>query len=100
MYQIDFGKPAAVHFIGIGGISMSGLAEVLLQEGFRVSGSDAHENEQTRHLEARGAKVFYGQREENLAEDIDLVVYTAAIHQDNPEYQKAMEKGVDRKSVV
>ena len=45
MYQIDFKKPIAIHFIGIGGISMSGLAEILMREGFRVSGSDAHESE-------------------------------------------------------
>ena len=43
MYQIDFGKPEHVHFIGIGGISMSGLAEILLEEGFTVTGSDSHE---------------------------------------------------------
>ena len=47
MYQIDFKKPIAIHFIGIGGISMSGLAEILMQEGFRISGSDAHESELT-----------------------------------------------------
>ena len=85
MYQIDFAKPLAVHFIGIGGISMSGLAKVLLQEGFQVSGSDALENGQTRHLADCGAKVFYGQRAGNIGEGVGLVVYTAAIHPDNPE---------------
>ena len=49
MYQIDFDKPEHIHFIGIGGISMSGLAEILLDAGFTVSGSDAHETELTRH---------------------------------------------------
>ena len=52
MYQIDFDKPEHIHFIGIGGISMSGLAEILLDAGFTVSGSDAHETELTRHLTA------------------------------------------------
>ena len=47
MYQIDFNKPEHIHFIGIGGISMSGLAEILLERGFTVSGSDAHESELT-----------------------------------------------------
>ena len=49
MYQIDFNKPEHVHFIGIGGISMSGLAEILMDEGFTVSGSDAHKSELTEH---------------------------------------------------
>ena len=51
MYKINFGEPIHVHFIGIGGISMSGLAEVLLKEGFAVSGSDAKESALTDHLE-------------------------------------------------
>jgi len=58
MYQIDFQKPQAVHFIGIGGISMSGLAEILLEEGFQVSGSDAQKSPLTEHLEQKGAKIF------------------------------------------
>lgn len=94
MYQIDFNKPEAIHFIGIGGISMSGLAEILLDEGFTVTGSDAHESDLTRHLEAKGARVAYGQRAENITDDIDVVVYTAAVHPDNPEFIRAREKGL------
>ena len=52
MYQIDFNKPEHIHFIGVGGISMSGLAEILLERGFTVSGSDAHESELTDKLTA------------------------------------------------
>ena len=52
MYQIDFNKPLHIHFIGIGGISMSGLAEILLKEGFPISGSDSRKSELTAHLEA------------------------------------------------
>lgn len=52
MYHIDFERPCHVHFIGIGGISMSGLAEILLERGFTVSGSDARESELTKKLEA------------------------------------------------
>ena len=55
MYQIDFHKPLNIHFIGIGGISMSGLAEILLEEGFTVSGSDSKESPLTKMLESKGA---------------------------------------------
>lgn len=92
MYQIDFHKPEAIHFIGIGGISMSGLAEILIDEGFTVTGSDSHESELTRHLEAKGAKIAYGQRAENITGGIDVIVYTAAVHPDNPEFAAAVEK--------
>lgn len=91
MYQIDFQKPLAVHFIGIGGISMSGLAEVLLEEGFSISGSDAKESPLTRTLEEKGAKIFYGQRASNITDSVQAVVYTAAIHPDNPEFKRAKE---------
>lgn len=94
MYTIDFHKPIHVHFIGIGGISMSGLAEILLEEGFNISGSDAKESDLTRQLASRGAMIFYGQRAENIIDGIDLVVYTAAIHPDNPEFACAVQKGI------
>ena len=89
MYQIDFNHPIHVYFVGIGGISMSGLAEILLSRGFRVSGSDRSPSPITERLEQRGVTVFYGQKEENITPDIDLVVFTAAIHPDNPEYVAA-----------
>lgn len=97
MYQIDFQEPGHVHFIGIGGISMSGLAEILMEEGFAVSGSDSHKSELTEHLEEKGARVFYGQQASNIrdaGEKIDVAVYTAAVHQDNPEYRAAREAGI------
>ncbi len=94
MYQIDFQNPIAVHFIGIGGISMSGLAEVLLAKGFKVSGSDASPSALTDHLEDDGAVIFRGQRASNIGDDVDVVVYTAAIHPDNPEYQEAVRRGL------
>lgn len=94
MYNINFNKPIHVHFIGIGGISMSGLAEILLREGFTISGSDAKESPLTRHLEGLGAQIFYGQRASNIIDGIELVVYTAAIHPDNPEFACAKEKGI------
>ena len=89
MYKINFNKPLHVHFIGIGGISMSGLAEILLKEHFTISGSDAKESALTKHLENMGATVFYPQKASNIIDGIDVVVYTAAIHDDNPEYAEA-----------
>lgn len=94
MYQIDFQKPLHIHFIGIGGISMSGLAEILMGEGFTVSGSDAKESPLTKSLEEKGAKIFYGQRASNIMDTTEAVVYTAAIHPDNPEFAKAKEKNL------
>ena len=94
MYQIDFQKPIAVHFIGIGGISMSGLAEVLLSRGFRVSGSDSVVSPLTEHLQQDGAVVYEGQRASNITDDIDVVVYTAAVHEDNPEFAEAVRRGI------
>ena len=61
MYKINFEKPIHIHFIGIGGISMSGLAEILLEEGFTVSGSDSKESPLTKKLESEGAIIHYGQ---------------------------------------
>ena len=94
MYQIDFKKPQNVHFIGIGGISMSGLAEILFDEGFQVSGSDMNKSALTEALEEKGIRVDYGQRASNIRDDVDVVVYTAAIHPDNPEFKAAKEKGI------
>ena len=92
MYKINFETPIHVHFIGIGGISMSGLAEILLKEGFTISGSDNKESALTDHLEQMGAKVFYGQKASNIIPGIDVVVYTAAIHPDNEEYAEAVRQ--------
>ena len=94
MYKIDFQTPVHIHFIGIGGISMSGLAEILLEKHFTISGSDAKETALTRRLAHAGANVSYGQSAENITDDIDLVVYTAAIREDNPEWQRAKEAGI------
>ena len=98
MYKIDFKKPIHIHFIGIGGISMSGLAEILLEEGFTISGSDAKKSPLTESLEAKGAIISYGQNASNITDDIDLVVYTAAIHKDNPELIEAVSRRLPRLS--
>ncbi|WP_313130322.1 UDP-N-acetylmuramate--L-alanine ligase [Anaerocolumna sp.] len=94
MYQIDFSKPKNVHFIGIGGISMSGLAELLHTMGFRVSGSDSKMSKITNHLESIGINIIYGQRSSNITPDINFVVYTSAVKEDNPEYQAVIQEGI------
>ncbi|MBS7304012.1 MAG: UDP-N-acetylmuramate--L-alanine ligase [Lachnospiraceae bacterium] len=94
MYQIDFNNPVSAYFIGIGGISMSGLAEILLSRGFTVSGSDRTRSHLTELLEQKGAVVHYGQRAENITSDIDLIVYTAAISKDNPEWIAMEQSGI------
>ena len=94
MYKINFEQPVHVHFIGIGGISMSGLAEILLKEDFRVSGSDNKESALTEHLASLGASIFYGQKASNIIPGIDVVVYTAAIREDNEEYREAVRQGL------
>lgn len=94
MYQINFNQPIRIHFIGIGGISMSGLAEILLTEGFSVSGSDAVASELTKHLEELGAVIYLGHHQDHITPDIEAVVFTAAVHEDNPEYMETMRKGI------
>ena len=94
MYTIDYEHPVRVHFIGIGGISMSGLAEILLDRGFQVTGSDRAPSEITGILEDKGIKVFYGQKADNINDDMDLVVYTAAIREDNEEYAEAVRRNI------
>ncbi len=82
----DFNK---IHFIGIGGISMSSLAEILLHKGKKISGSDGVQSAVTDSLVEKGIKVAIGQRAENITDDIELVVYTAAVNEDNPELKAA-----------
>ena len=94
MYKINFEKPIHIHFIGIGGISMSGLDEILLEEGFTVSGSDSKESPLTKKLESEGAIIHYGQCAENISDGIDCVVYTAAINKANPELMEAVARKI------
>lgn len=96
MYKINFNEPIHIHFIGIGGISMSGFAELLHTAGFTISGSDSKKSKITEHLEAKGITILYGQKASNITPDIDLVVYTAAIHQDNPEMQAVLQQNIPR----
>ena len=94
MYELDFNTPAKIHFTGIGGISMSGLAEIMLSKGFTVTGSDSRESEITKHLESLGATIYYGQKASNVAADTEVLIYTAAVKADNPELVAATEMNI------
>ena len=83
-----------IHFIGIGGISMSALAEICLNKGYEVSGSDMSKSSTTDKLQSQGAKIYIGQKKENIDDKLDMVVYTAAIHPDNEELMAAKEKNI------
>lgn len=103
MYKINFKNPIHIHFIGIGGISMSGLAQILHKQGFKVSGSDEKVSSITEYLTKMGINVIYGQRASNITSDIDLVVYTAAIKEDNSEFQATIKANIpmlDRASLL
>jgi UDP-N-acetylmuramate--alanine ligase len=84
---------ARVHFVGVGGIGMSGIAEVLVNLGYQVSGSDLKETDVTRRLVSLGARVEYGHRAENLL-DADVVVTSSAVKKDNPEVIAARARKV------
>ena len=94
MYSLNFEEPIHVHFIGIGGISMSGLAEILLEEGFTISGSDAKQSALTDSLAKKGATIYIGQKASNLSIRPALVVYTATIREDNEEFKAAVDAGI------
>ena len=103
MKYIDFSHPGRLHFIGIGGISMSGFAELLHNKGFKVSGSDAHKNKITERLETLGINIVYSNAAENIPAECDAVVYTAAVHPDNPELMEAKRRNIpclDRAEMV
>jgi UDP-N-acetylmuramate--alanine ligase len=89
----DLPNGAQIHFIGIGGISMSGLAQVVLQKGFKVTGSDRQQNHITEKLSQLGATVYLGHAAQNV-NGSDLVVHTAAVHDDNPEMMEAKRQGL------
>lgn len=91
----DLKPKSHIHFIGIGGISMSGLAEIMLENGFLVSGSDREGSTITEKLQKNGATIYIGHNKDNIS-GADLVVHTAAVHEDNPEMAEALKSGVRR----
>jgi len=82
-----------VHFVGIGGIGMSGIAEILLSQGFKITGSDLNKSDITDRLESLGIKIFEGHAKENLV-NADVVVYSSAVNLENPEVNAAIERKI------
>ncbi|HEY7751873.1 MAG TPA: UDP-N-acetylmuramate--L-alanine ligase, partial [Ignavibacteriaceae bacterium] len=82
-----------VHFVGIGGIGMSGIAEILLNQGFEITGSDLSSSEVTNRLKQLGVKIYEGHSPKNL-NDADVLVYSSAVQVDNPEVKAAVEKKI------
>lgn len=94
MKIFDLNKKLKIHFIGIGGISMSAIALILLKNEFTITGSDVSESDNVKALREKGIKVFIGHKKENIAKDLDMVVYSKAIHDDNEEIIAAKEFGI------
>lgn len=88
-----FNKINKIHFVGIGGIGMSAIAEVLFHQGFIISGSDKELNDVTHRLSELGIKIFEGHSSENIKE-VDVVVYSSAVSIDNPEVQEAIKRKI------
>jgi UDP-N-acetylmuramate--alanine ligase len=84
-----------IHFVGIGGAGMSGLADILIAMGHNISGSDREQSETTEYLATRGVQIFIGHAAQNLSE-ADFVVYSSAVPEDNPEIQQARQKKIPR----
>src|SRR5512141_803068 len=89
-----FSSIKKLHFIGIGGIGMSGIAEILLDQGFRVSGSDRALSEVTERLQKLGADIFEGHQAQNIVDDVDALVYSSAVSLDNPEVLEAQRRKI------
>ena len=82
-----------LHFVGIGGIGMSGIAELLLNQGFKITGSDINDSKVIQNLKDKGAEIFIGHDTKNLT-DADVLVYSSAVNRDNPEIISAMNKHI------
>ncbi len=87
------GKTKKLHFVGIGGIGMSGIAEFLLNHGFEISGSDMQTSEITKYLQSKGAKISQGHNPE-LIHDVDVVVKSSAVSNENPEIRYALSQKI------
>jgi UDP-N-acetylmuramate--alanine ligase len=87
-------KAKKIHLIGISGIGMSGIAEYLLGKGYIISGSDLNSTFITERLESLGAKIFIKHNIENIPADVDFVIYTSAVKNDNEEYKEAQSRGI------
>ena len=91
--MLDLNKYKNIHCIGIGGIGLSAIAEILMSRGYNVSGSDMKESDMTDKLARQGARIFIGHKAENV-ENADLLVYSSAVGRDNPELMRARERNI------
>lgn len=91
--MINLSDYRTIHCIGIGGIGLSAIAEILLSRGYNVTGSDMKESDITTNLAAKGARIFIGHRAENVT-NADLIVYSAAVGNDNPELMEAARNNI------
>ena len=89
-----YNKNLHFHFVGIGGSGMSGIAEILLHYGFKVSGSDVKLNSSCERLQSLGADIFEGHAADNLPEKASLLVYSSAVTTDNPEVKEATKRKI------
>src|SRR5512140_1241443 len=89
-----FSSIKKLHFVGIGGIGMSGIAEILIDEGFSITGSDRAASDNTERLESLGAKVYIGHDAKNLEPDVDVLVFSSAVAPDNPEVMEARKRKI------
>ncbi len=89
-----FSSIKKIHFVGIGGIGMSGIAEILIDQGFKVSGSDRALSEVTERLQSLGATIFEGHSAKNITSDVDTLVYSSAVISDNPEVIEAVRRKI------
>lgn len=94
MKNVDLSKIKKAHFVGIGGIGVSAIARMMLAEGKIVSGSDSSESLITKELKKLGAKIFMGHNAKNVADDVDLIVYTPAVDFGNPELKKGKKLNI------
>ena len=91
-----FNNNKHLHFVGIGGMGMSGMAELLYNHGFTISGSDITKSNRTKHLSKyKGIKIFYFHKKENIR-NCDVVVYSSAINRDNPEIKEAIKQNIPK----
>ena len=86
-------KLGYIHFIGIGGIGMSGMAELLHNHGFEISGSDINESDRTEHLKSIGITIYKGHNKSNI-KTADLIVYSSAVNLDNPEIESGKDSSI------
>jgi len=89
-----FSSIKKLHFVGIGGIGMSGIAEILIDQGFHITGSDKAASENTESLQSLGARIFIGHDPHNVGSDVDVLVYSSAVSLDNPEVMEAHRRKI------